>query len=230
MARPRPRPALARSTARTVATRQPAELAITDWRRDAIVVRLTEKLHTLVSNAARRSADDVVAIGLQLERIRKRLAHGQWRRWIEDNAGFGRSTATNYIELAAWSRRAPAEFARLRHLGPGKLYVIATAEPQRVRTLKPGKLVALGSGKRKRIEDMTTPELGEVVGGFKTPEAEDEVPIEKVVQGLKFKVAAMRAAAEVFVGRVDEVGVDVVRGVRDEVREVLQQLEEALRG
>jgi hypothetical protein len=91
----RPCPALARSSARAVGPRPTVALAIADWRDDAIVVRLTEKLRSLVETAARRSADDVVAIGTQLERIRKRLGHGHWRRWIEDSAGFARSTATN---------------------------------------------------------------------------------------------------------------------------------------
>jgi hypothetical protein len=101
--------------------------------------------------------------------------------------------------------------------------VIASAEPQRVRALRLGKLVALGDGRRKTIEDLTTPELVQVViGDLKTPEREDEVPIEKVVQALRFKVAGLRAAAEVFVGRVDEVGVEVVRGVREEVLGVLE--------
>lgn len=203
--------------------------AITDWRLDTTVVSLTEKVRGLLSGNARRSADAVAKIGAHLARIRDRLPHGQWLQWIDDNAPFSRGTATNYIELAAWATREPRDFARLRHLGPAKLYVIASAEPQRVKGLKPGKLVALGDGRRKTIEDLTTPELVQVViGGLKGAEDGDEVPIEKVVQGIRFKVAGLRAAAEVFVGRVDEVGVEVVRGVREDLVAVLGVLEGGL--
>lgn len=195
-----------------------------------MVVRLTQKLQGLVAASARRSVADVVAIGSQLERIRERLPHGQWLEWLDDNAGFSPSTARNYIELAAWSAREPTQYARLEHLGPGKLYVLATAEPKRVRALKPGKLLALaGSGKKKRIEDMTTPELISVVEDFKAPDTE-AVPIAKVVRTLRSKVAAMGAAADVLVDRVDEVDEVVVRRIRDEVMAVLERLDATLGG
>jgi hypothetical protein len=117
----------------------------------------------------------------------------------------------------------------LEHIGPGKLYVLAGVEPQRVRALEPGKLVALpGSGKKKRIEDMTTPELVSVVGDLKPRES--EVPIDKVVQTLKFKVAGLGAAADVLVERVDEVETAVVRGIRAELAAVLERIDAALDG
>jgi hypothetical protein len=212
-----------------LAARPTVAAAIGDWRRDSVVVRLTRQLQNLVAASARRSADDVVAIGKQLQAIRDRLARrGEWLQWIEDNAGFGRSTANNYIDLAAWSTREPTQYARLKHLGPGKLYVLATAEPKRVRALKPGKLVALAaSGKKKRIEDMTTPELISVIGDLKVPDT-TTAPIGKVVQTLRFKVAAMGAAADVFVDRVDEVEEAVVRGIRDELVAVVERIDAAL--
>jgi hypothetical protein len=98
---PRPPQTPARSSSVAVRTRPTVAATITDWRRDAIVVRLTRQLQGMVVASARRSAEDVVAIGNALERIRDRLPRGTWLQWIEDNAGFGRSTADNYIELAS---------------------------------------------------------------------------------------------------------------------------------
>jgi hypothetical protein len=200
---------------------------MTDWRRDTVVVRLTTKVHDLVAAAARRSADAVATIGQHLAKIRERLPHGQWLAWIADNAPFSHSTAANYIELAQWSLRAPAEFARLRHLGPGKLYVLAAVPPQRVRALKPGKLLAIpGSLRRKTIEHMTKLELFSLVGNLALPPA-PVVPIEKVVQGMRFKMAALGVAADTMIGRAKEVDRTVVREIQEELVAVLGRIDAA---
>lgn len=164
-----------------------------------------------------------------LASIRDRLPHGQWLAWLDDNAPFSRRTAANYIELTEWSRRVPAQFTKLSHLGPGKLYVIATAPAERVKGLRPGKMVPLpGSERRKTIEAMTTVELETLVGGLATPPAATDPPIEKVVQGVRFKVAALGAAADVMLTRIDEVDRRVAREIRAELVEVLARIDDAL--
>lgn len=187
----------------------------------------------MVAAAARRSADAVVAIGKQLMSIRDRLPHGQWVQWVDDNASFGRSTARNYIELARWSQREPAQFARLRHLGPGKLYVLAGVDARRVRALRPGKVVAVpGSEARKTIEVMTTLELGAVVGDLVAPgdagDDEDKVPIGQVVQGVRAKLSALGVAADSMLERAGEVDKRVMREIRGDVLEVLRRIDGAL--
>lgn len=183
----------------------------------------------MVDASARRSADEVVAIGRQLTLIHDRLPRGLWVKWLGDNAGFSRSTASNYIEVAEFAGREAAQFARLKHLGPGKLYVLASTDPKRVRALEPGKLVALpGSSKRKTIEDMTAPELVRVVGDLLPPHA-GAIAIEKVVRSLRSSVASLGAAADAIADRLDEVDLDLVREVRSDVAAVLATLDAALR-
>jgi hypothetical protein len=149
--------------------------------------------------------------------------------WLDDNAPFSRSTATNYMGLAAWARRAPAQYRRLRHLGPTKLYVLASVEPQRVVALRPGRLVAIPNSPRRRtIESMSVAELASVVGNLLPGPAAPKVPIEKVVKTVRFKVAALGAAAEVMESRKDEVDEDAVRQIRDELLEVLARIEATL--
>lgn len=225
---------MARSrTTRTIAPTR-ATLAVspvvTDWRRDAVVLRLTAKVHGLLGAAARRSAEDVVKIGAHLQQIHARLPYGQWLDWVDENAPFSRSTATNYMELATWAGRVPAQFARLRHLGPGKLYVLASAPPHRVAALRPGKLVAIaGSRRRKSIETMSTAQLGTLVDDL-APPTQPAVPIGKVVQSVLDRVAALDTAADAMVDRIDEVEPEVVVEIRAAVSRLLKRIDAAAQG
>jgi hypothetical protein len=96
-----------------------------------------------------------------------------------------------------------------------------------VRALKPGKLLAIpGSLRRKTIEHMTKLELFSLVGNLALPPA-PVVPIEKVVQGMRFKMAALGVAADTMIGRAKEVDRTVVREIREELVAVLGRIDAA---
>lgn len=244
MARPRPpaSPRPTRPVATTVAGAQPRRAdarrtnparaaADPDWRRDAETVRLTEKLHAMVEAHAKRSTEALVQIGKQLARIFVRLEAGQWARWLDDNASFGRSSAQNYMKLAAWAEREPTQFARLRHLGPAKLYVLAGARRERVRGLKLGKAVDVpGTGKRKTVETMTPVELARLVVDDLQPPVPPKEKIDEVVRRVRSRLEDLATETDAMIERADEMEEAQLRAIRNELAAVLGRIDGALEG
>jgi len=58
-------------------------------------------LHGYSVEASKRANGAAIMAGWVLSVARSTCAHGQWIAWLEQNVSFGRSTATNYMNLYA---------------------------------------------------------------------------------------------------------------------------------
>jgi hypothetical protein len=226
---PRPRPtrsAAARPT-RTAARPRPAAPAEAHpWRRDRELAQLTARILSLQTQSCRRSSDEIVAIGELLELAHSRLPRGQWLDWLAHSVPFDRSTADNYRKLAAFARSDAAEYRRLRHLGPTKLYVMIALPRERRRSLPLARLLPVAPDRRKTVETMTAAELTHHLGGLAVAPAR-AVPVETVVQRARFRVAGIDAVADVLVARRDEIDGEVARAIGERLRAIATKLFDA---
>ena len=77
----------------------------------------TGEIHTLM----RRTAQDIINIGQKLIEIKKRLGHGQYRKWIKAEFNWGKSTANSFENVA----RRFANVQNLDIFAPSALYELA---------------------------------------------------------------------------------------------------------
>src|SRR4029453_7749882 len=56
---------------------------------------------------ARRSAEDIIAIGQDLIAVKAKLDHGQFLPWIDAEFGWGKNTAERFIGVAKAFRQNP---------------------------------------------------------------------------------------------------------------------------
>ena len=78
----------------------------------------------------RRSAEDIIAIGTSLIRVKERLPHGQWGPWLTAEFGWSNQTALNFMSVA----RAFPEIPNGLEFAPKALYALASGNvPQAVR-------------------------------------------------------------------------------------------------
>jgi hypothetical protein len=224
---PRPRPSRP-AARRTPAPPRPrtAPAGAHPWRRDRELTQLTTRILALQTQACRRSADEIVQIGQLLELAHARLPRGQWLDWLAHSVPFDRSTADNYRKLAAFAQADAAEYRRLRHLGPTKLYVMIALPRARRRSIPLARLLPVAPDRRKTVETMTAAELSQHLGGFAAAPAAT-VPVGMVVQRLRFRVAGIDAAADVLVARKHEIDPEVARAIGDALRAIAAKLEDA---
>lgn len=60
-----------------------------------VQVRTTE-----IKNLVRRTAEDIIQIGLKLIEVKKRLPHGKWGEWLACEFGWTDRTAQNFMNIA----------------------------------------------------------------------------------------------------------------------------------
>ena len=48
----------------------------------------------------KRTAENIVEIGLELIEVKKNLKHGQWLKWLEEEVKFSQSTAWRFMQVA----------------------------------------------------------------------------------------------------------------------------------
>jgi hypothetical protein len=199
---------------------------VVPWQGDREVARMTREILVIARTTGVHVADAVVEIGRRLERVRGRVGAGQWLEWLAHSVAFERHTARNYVELAQWADAEPAEYRRLRTLGPTKLYSILALPPDRRRALVLGRAMPLPEGRRKTLEAMTVTEL-RLHLGLAAPRGR-KPPIAKVVQGFRHRVAGLGARTAELAARSEEIDHDTARLLHDELAEVLAQLAAAL--
>jgi len=201
----------------------PAEVA--DWRTDRRVARVTAEIRSLHASAEKLVADTVVEIGARLEAIREHLPHGQWLEWVDQALPVVPRVAQRWIQIARWARSEPAEFRRLRHLGPTKLRVIVPLPPERRRALDPSKPMII-HGVRKTIEVMSEDELRDLFG-LRAEEPRTREDIDDVVKRLRHDTAGLGAVVDLLIARKSEVPKSVARKLRAEIDEVRDKLDDA---
>lgn len=218
---------MARALARTIAA-SPAAPAPADWQRNREVQRLTKEILALQHEAGATVTASVIEIGTRMRRIQEALEPGQWLAWLREAVPFTPRTATHYMRLSEWAEVEPREVARLEHLGPTKLYMLAPlpAERRRELTARRVPLVIPGHERPKTIEAMTVLELQSVIGGLVTRPGPSK-PIGKLVQGLRHRIAGVDAVADELVRRKAEVEQEQAAAVIEALRAVLEELEGA---
>ena len=100
----------------------------------------TGEIRTLM----KRTAQDIIQIGQKLIEIKKRLGYGQYRKWIETEFHWGKSTANSFENVA----RHFADVHNLDIFAPLALYELA----------------ALSTPESARQEAITKAQAGEKIG------------------------------------------------------------------
>jgi hypothetical protein len=198
-----------------------------------VVVRLTDEITRLQASAARKVADAVLQIGRRMERIRERLAHGEWERWVEDATPWSLRTVVNYLGLARWATEHPADFDRFRQLGPSKLYQLAAAPSPVIAKLKARKRHRVPDRDEPRtLELMTTADLSRVIGdlvGRAPPPDVEPVSIKTIVGGYRRGLDKLQDGTTTLVNRSDEVDRDDAAAMHGELVKMAKQLARAFR-
>ncbi|MBA2392052.1 MAG: DUF3102 domain-containing protein [Ktedonobacteraceae bacterium] len=90
------------------------------------VQQKTDETHLLL----KRTAENILAIGLILQAVKERLPHGQFRPWLQAEFGMSRMTANNFIHVA---ERFADKRPNLLHLPATILYELASpSTPERI--------------------------------------------------------------------------------------------------
>lgn len=84
---------------------------------------LDEKAHAIRARL-KRTAEDVIAIGLDLIAVKERVGYGRFRDWIETEFEMERQTAQNFMNVA---RRFDGKLPTVGHLPLKVLYEVSTA-------------------------------------------------------------------------------------------------------
>ncbi len=88
---------------------------------DAETLDFVQKQTGEIRSLMKRTAQDIINIGLKLIEIKKRLGHGQYRKWIKAEFNWGKSTANSFENVAK-------QFANVQNLDiftPSVLYELA---------------------------------------------------------------------------------------------------------
>ena len=70
----------------------------------------------------RRTAEDIIAVGHDLTKVKAQLGHGKFLDWIDREFGMSERSARNYMAVATW---AEGKSATVADLAPSTLYRLA---------------------------------------------------------------------------------------------------------
>ncbi|HUC67563.1 MAG TPA: hypothetical protein VMA53_19250 [Stellaceae bacterium] len=113
---PRPEPASAPTP-----LLQPADI-------EAVKARVKE----LVARLELRTLEDALEIGREALRIQRALAHGETGRWLKESFGARRArTVYNWMGMAEYAERHPAEFANFAILDVSTVYLLTAPKTPR---------------------------------------------------------------------------------------------------
>jgi hypothetical protein len=202
--------------------------ALADWRRDATVVQLTERILKLDTQDKLERVAKAVKLGGLLAAIRDRLPRGVWLAWVEEAVPYSHRTALFYIELDALREAHPEDFARFRQLGPTKLHRILS-QPARIRRhiRERVRLRIPDTGELKPLDLVTVGELDAIIRDLApTPPPSD--PIGPVLTAYAGRLEQLDAKTDILVARAGEVDLDDARALRDRMHAIIEKLEAGL--
>ncbi len=205
-----------------------APLPPPEWRRNRQVQRLTKEILALQREAAANVVTAIIAMGQRMRAIHQSLDQGQWLAWLATAVPLSQRSVYNAMRLSEWAEAEPRELARLEHLGPTKLYLLGPLPPARRRELT-GRVPLVIPGHPvppKTIDAMTVVELAKVIGGL-TTRPSPRKPVGKVMQSVRYRIAAIDTLADELVQRRDEVDSEQASAMLAELRAVLAELEGA---
>ncbi len=91
-----------------------------------------ERIKELVARLERRTLEDALEIGQEALRIHRVLAHGETGRWLRQSFGERRArTIYNWMGMAEYAERHPAEFAKFAILDVSAVYLLTAPKTPR---------------------------------------------------------------------------------------------------
>ena len=75
------------------------------------------RCHGEVHKSFRRALQSAIQAGELLSQAKKRVAHGEWLPWLENNTSVPARTAQQYMQLAREATSLEAKYAKFAHLG-----------------------------------------------------------------------------------------------------------------
>jgi hypothetical protein len=75
-----------------------------------------------IKSLVKRSAQDIIEIGLKLIEVKERLPHGMWGQWLDREFGWGQDTAHNFMRVSIKF----GNFPNLENFGQSALYLLAS--------------------------------------------------------------------------------------------------------
>ena len=202
--------------------------ALVDWRRDATVVRLTERVLKLDTQDKLERVAKAVQIGALLAAVRERLPAGAWSAWVDEAVPYAHRTALVYIELDELRQAHPEDFARFRHLGPTKLHLLLSQPaPTRRHIRERVRLRIPGTDVLKPLDLVTVRELDAIIRDL-APLPRPTNPIRPVLTAYAGRLEQLDTKTDMLIARADEIDRDEARALRDRMRAILDKLESGL--
>jgi hypothetical protein len=100
--------------------------------RPADIEAAKERVKELVARLEHRTFEDALEIGREALRIHRALAHGETGRWLKESFGARRArTVYNWLGMAEYAERHPAEFATFAILDVSAVYLLTAPKTPR---------------------------------------------------------------------------------------------------
>jgi hypothetical protein len=100
--------------------------------RPAEIEAAKERVKELVARLERRTLEDALEIGREALRVQRALAHGETGRWLKQSFGARRArTVYNWMGMAEYAERHPAEFATFAILDVSTVYLLTAPKTPR---------------------------------------------------------------------------------------------------
>lgn len=97
---------------------------------DAATLSFVQQQTGEIRSLMKRTAQDIIEIGQRLIKVKKCLGHGQYRKWIEAEFNWGKSTANSFENVA----KQFADVQNLDTFAPSALYELAApSTPEKAR-------------------------------------------------------------------------------------------------
>lgn len=100
---------------------------------------------------------NILEIGILLIEAKEQLSHGQWSKWLAEEADFSQSTANKFMKCAKEFSNSES----VRNLGRNKLFkLLSIPKDKREEFIKTTHQI---NGQEKTIHEMSTRELQQIV-------------------------------------------------------------------
>ncbi len=189
---------------------------------DPLIRRTTWKIKQLHETYLRDAAETVVEVGQCLIKIKPRLKHGHWIRWIEDYLHFSTRSVENYMNLAGFARTHARIFGRFKELGPTKLYVIASLERKHLgRIIRKKYWPISDSNKTKTLAQMSIIEFYEVLNKLT---GQKKFSWDSEFQGFQTRVGLLNGQVKKLLPYADRIPAEKINAMENQLETLLTQI------
>lgn len=145
------------------------------------VAEATRRVLAIRSDWLRCNAEHLANLGDELAAVKKKLPHGRWMEWLQQDAGMDKSTAAYAMEFAELRRSNFRTFGNLSGFEVSKIYRLLDAPREAIRDLTPGTALPPGTGQApKALGVMTARELAGALRLLGRKRASSTPPVQAV--------------------------------------------------